>query len=629
MSISICGTAAASFKESVAQALKALPHNNNNNIDARAAIVIQLDAPNEPSPVGSSRYIYRAVQHPTTTVDEIVEDIHTCVLQYNATFVSTRGSGTSLDGLGAARFLSVVRDGLAADGGLFLPRQLRSMPTSQIRHVVEEASLTYHDVAQLVLERLVDSEQLAPETLASYIRQAYASSRWGATEVCPLSPLDHGGPGSSWDADRTVHVLELFHGPTAAFKDFALQLFPYLFSSATEGLGQKYMILAATSGDTGVAAIVGFLNSAPDSKVMVLYPNSGVSPVQRVQMMSTDDGAHVRVFGVNGDFDFCQNTVKTIFRDQALKKDLCEENKITLSSANSINYGRLIPQVVYYFWAYRQLFQQGSVGVYGQPFDVCVPSGNFGNLLSCFIAKKMGLPVRRMLLASNMNDVLYEFITTGVYNISKRTLQPTASPSIDILKASNIERLLYFLTDGDTAAVAQHMHGLDVSGTFALSPEQFQVVQETFWAMRCSEEECQATIRDVFVSSNMQRIVDPHTAVGIHAVRRYREANPESSSVPMVLASTAHWAKFPGPVLRALAPDNVLLSKLVNDADVTPDTIQACYSCLAGMSPMQPAHFALDAAVTKALHAGPVAGRTAPQSVNAIVAELKGFAKVL
>jgi threonine synthase len=630
-SVHVSGTAPASFLDEVIATLAArfgVTIGGSSSSD-KSAYQIRIDSASQPSPPNAGEYQYRAVLHATTTADEIADDIHNALLRYDSTFVSTRGSTTTLDGKEAARFLSVVRDGLAVDGGLFLPRQLRVLPTSQIRYLVEEPSLTYHNVAQLVLERLVDNTQLPPSTLTSYIEQAYHSSRWGSPEICPLTTLHCDGELTpAWDASRTVHVLELFHGPTAAFKDFALQLFPYFFSSATADQKQKYMILAATSGDTGVAAIVGFLNSSPDSKVMVLYPNHGVSPVQRVQMISTDDGQHVRVFGADSDFDFCQNTVKTIFRDQDLTAHLQDDMNMTLSSANSINYGRLIPQVVYYFWAYRQLLQKGVIKTFGDLFDVSVPSGNFGNLLSCFIAKKMGLPVRKMILASNVNDVLYDFISTGVYDISKRTLQPTASPSIDILKASNIERLLYFLLDGNTDAVAQHMHDLDAKGSFSLTQQQFQIVKESFWAMRCTEDECRAAIRDVFVFSDKQRIVDPHTAVGVHAIRRFREAFSSDSAVPMVLASTAHWAKFPGPILRALEPDHPLLEHLAIDNDVTAETIRKCYTVLEDSARQQDAHFALSAAVTKALNAGPTAGRTVPRDINHIVEELKLFAKV-
>ncbi|CUF26873.1 threonine synthase, putative [Bodo saltans] len=625
-SVYVTGNAPVTFLEELTAAL--ISRFGVTIINDATAIQLRIDSAASQT-LSDGTYQYRAVLHASTTVEEIADDINNVVLRYNSTFVSTRGSTTTLDGNEQARFLSVVRDGLAVDGGLFLPRELRSLPVSQIRYLVEDPSLTYHSVAQLVLERLVDNTQLSPATLASYIEQAYSSNRWGASDVCPLTPLHWDGEVSpGWDTNRTVHVLELFHGPTAAFKDFALQLFPYLFTSATAGQKQKYMILAATSGDTGVAAIVGFLNSSPDSKVMVLYPNCGVSPVQRVQMISTDDGQHVRVFGADSDFDFCQNTVKTIFRDHALTTLLRDDLNLTLSSANSINYGRLIPQVVYYFWAYRQLLQKGAIKSFGEPFDVSVPSGNFGNLLSCFIAKKMGLPVRKMILASNVNDVLYEFISTGVYDISKRTLQPTASPSIDILKASNIERLLYFLLDGNTEAVAQHMHDLDAKGSFTLTQVQFEIVKESFWAMRCTEDECRVAIRDVFVHSDKQRIVDPHTAVGVHAIRRYREAFPDESAVPMVLASTAHWAKFPGPILRALEPEHPLLERLAVDNDVTAETIRKCYTVLEELARNQPAHFALDAAVTKALNVEHAAGRTAPRDVNYIVEELKVFAKV-
>lgn len=571
-------------------------------------------------------YHYRYVCVPSSsTVQDVVADVE-CAMGRDMSFVSTRGT-TMVDG-SEPTFLTVVREGLCVDGGLFVPRRLPTLLMSQVEHLAMTSGLTYQDVAQVVLERLVASAELPPGVLQGFVEQAYEARRWTAPDVCPLTPLHLGG-AADWDANEQVKVLELYHGPTAAFKDFALQLFPYTFSLATSGLGQ-YMILAATSGDTGVAAIVGFQNSAPDTKVMVLYPRDGVSPVQKLQMQSSDDGARVRVFGVDGDFDFCQNTVKQVFTDAALNASLRDSHQLTLSSANSINYGRLIPQIVYYFWAYRRLVQDGTIQKFGDKMDVCVPSGNFGNLLSCYLAKKMGLPVGRMVLASNVNDVLYEFISTGVYDISRRSLQTTASPSIDILKASNVERFLYYIMDGDTTRVSAMMEDLQTKKRFELSSDEFAKVRADFWALRCDEHDCSATIRDTFAASNGQRLLDPHTAVAVFVAKKYLEAHrDESIGVPMVVCSTAHWAKFPAPVLAALQPQ---LGQEANTSDTKNDActeVRALYAAIASLSAASTVHPALSAAVAKAESSEAHTNRTASRSFTEIVAELQAFAGVL
>lgn len=564
-----------------------------------------------------------------STVEEAVDDVALFATK-RAAFVSTRGSteATVFDetsdvtplkpSMGEARFLSVVRDGLANDGGLYLPIQLSGVAPSQLEFLATAPALSYQDVAQLVLEKLVDPSQLPPGVLQNFIAEAYQPSRWVNSEVCPLTPLHLGA------ATERVQLLELYHGPTAAFKDFALQLFPYMFGLSTNGLG-KYMILAATSGDTGVAAIVGFLNSSPETRVMVLYPNHGVSPVQKVQMQSCDDGDHVRVFGVDSDFDFCQTTVKDIFQDEDVQAELLTKYGLTLSSANSINFGRLIPQVVYYFYAYRSLLSNGSLSAFGEPFDVCVPSGNFGNLLSCYIAKKMGLPVRKLILASNVNDVLFEFINTGVYDISKRSLTVTASPSIDILKASNVERFLYFLTNGNAAMVRQYMSDLNEKKRFELDPEVFAEVKASFWAMRCDESQCADTIHGVFEASQKKRVLDPHTAVGVFAAQAYVEQCPDANKLPLVVASTAHWAKFPEPVLRALQPQHAALN-LVKDSGISAHSlVAALHEAVVSLGNGVTIHPALAAAMKKA-ETNSDSGRTLAKDVKCVLQELGTFA---
>lgn len=616
-------------------------------VTLQGAQLLRIDSPSTvPSEetAANTLYHYRFVWvDGVSTVDEVAEELQSWFVRRDGCqFVSTRGATTASrnptmtttsatedneagngKNVGPATFLAVVRDGLAQDGGLYVPTSLRSIPSSQWQYLITHKGLVYQDVAQFVLERLVDPSELPAGVLRSLLSQAYHETRWADSRVCPVTPLLPPSSSSlSWDVTKRIAMLELYHGPTAAFKDFALQLFPYFFSFSTSGLGH-FMILAATSGDTGVAAIVGFLNSAPDTKVMVLYPDHGVSPVQKIQMQSCDDGATVRVFGVDSDFDFCQSTVKQIFQSRDIETKLHKEHQLSLSSANSINYGRLIPQVVYYAFAYRELVQAGTLP-YGAPFDVCVPCGNFGNILSCLLAKRLGLPVRKMVVASNKNDVLADFIQTGIYDISRRSLHVTASPSIDILNASNIERLLYFLADGNTAVVSGYMKQLETEKKFVVSEAIREQLGELFTSERCTEEECFGIIQEVYQASNGSRLVDPHTGVALFAAKAYlAKTAATDAAVPLVVASTAHWAKFPEPVLAALNPTAPALAATSqgDDALAKVKTLHAAVGA--------PVHPSLLAAVAKVEAQGDaVTKRNVPKEETTIVQELYKFAAV-
>jgi len=586
-------------------------------------VLVRINEANSAEP--NYWYHYRFVWVPSSNASEAADDI-VAVTSRNRLFISTRGtesaslpSGAEESVVGPATFLGVVRDGLAQDGGLFVPRTMIPIPKSQLEALFSTQEMNYHDVAQVVLERLVDLTELPPGVLQNFISHAYSADRWDAPDVCPLTPLLHGRT-APFDPHNDIQLLELYHGPTAAFKDFALQLFPYMFEHATTGMGD-YMILAATSGDTGVAAIVGFLNSSPHTKVMVLYPKDGVSPVQKAQMLSTDDGGRIRVFGVEGDFDFCQSTVKDIFQDSDLAASLQREHHLTLSSANSINYGRLIPQVVYYFWAYRQLIQRGNIQLGGE-IDVCVPSGNFGNILSSFVAMKLGLPIRRFIVASNCNDVLVDFINTGVYDISQRSLHVTASPSIDILKASNIERFLYYLTDGNTSKVAAYMNDLNTKKRFCLNEQELSVVKRCFSAVACSEDVCSDVIKDIFEASGGSRLLDPHTAVGVHAAKKML-VEADVKRIPLIVAATAHWAKFPQPVL-----DAIRVSHSARESSATIDDLQNMYEAIGKLAIEKGAvalpHSALQSALRKAKSASGHERVTSRDRIQ-IVTELQTF----
>jgi threonine synthase len=398
----------------------------------------------------------------------------------------------------------------------------------------------------------------------------------------------------------------------------------------------KYMILAATSGDTGVAAIRGIQLGAPDVKIMVLYPEHGVSPVQRQQMLACN-GGNVKVVGVESDFDFCQGTVKKVFNSKEIVANLSSKCGTVLSSANSINWGRLLPQMVYYFWAYNRLVRSGRITLPSSgplPFiDVCVPTGNFGNILSGFFAKRIGLPVRRFVLASNRNDVLTEFVRTGAYDLTERTLHVTASPSIDILRASNLERLLFYLTNYDGAAVRGFMTELDEAKKFKVDAALHALVASDFTSYSCDEATCaaeiEATCNATRNSASAEAIVlpDPHTAVAIRAAHlelaSRGQATTPADATPLVVMSTAHWAKFPKPVLRAIDP--AAADKL--DADGAAENVLALFDAVRAACPgtwvAQPLVEAFEA---KRAGTSTPALEGFPADMDAIINEMMAFA---
>ena len=339
-------------------------------------------------------------------------------------------------------------------------------------------------------------------------------------------------------------LLELWHGPTSAFKDMALQLLPQLLSVALKKQGEKsdVLILAATSGDTGKAALAGFCD-VPQTKIMVFYPAGGVSRIQWLQMV-TQTGQNVAVMAVKGNFDDAQRGVKEIFGDVALREALAVFG-VKLSSANSINWGRLAPQIVYYFSAYADLLQSGKIKN-GDTVNFTVPTGNFGNILAGFYARQMGLPIGRLVCASNQNNVLTDFLRTGYYD-RNRAFFKTITPSMDILISSNLERLLYHLT-GDTAMVRHWMEDLAAEGRYDCGVNMLQRMQTYFWADWADDAKTQAAIRDVYDAH--QYVMDPHTAVAWAVAQAYQRRTDDHR--PMVVVSTASPYKFNDSVLRAL-----------------------------------------------------------------------------
>ena len=420
-----------------------------------------------------------------------------------------------------------IAQGLSEEGGLFVPE---SFPQVDVKAL---CGLDYPAMAAAVLrEYLTDYD---PAFLAGAAAATYGDAFGGKAGY--LAPVE----GDTW-------ALELWHGPTCAFKDYALQLMPKLLVEAKRNLGrtEKTLILVATSGDTGKAALDGY-HDIPGVEIAVFYPTGGTSEIQRLQM-ATQEGANVAVYAVRGNFDDAQTGVKRVFADKETAARLAQRN-ICLSSANSINWGRLAPQIVYYFAAYAQLLKAGKIA-FGDEVDFCVPTGNFGDILAGYYAKQMGLPVGRLVCASNQNNVLTDFLRTGVYT-ARRAFYKTSSPSMDILVSSNLERLLWHVTGSD-AEVAGLMDRLNREGSYTVRPETLAAIQGTFACGWSSEEEVAAEIRTRWERDGY--LCDTHTAVAFHVAGQQKRAG-----VPMVVLSTASPFKFPRSVLAALghaAPEN-------------------------------------------------------------------------
>ena len=420
-----------------------------------------------------------------------------------------------------------IAQGLSEEGGLFVPE---SFPQVDVKAL---CGLDYPAMAAAVLrEYLTDYD---PAFLAGAAAATYGDAFGGKAGY--LAPVE----GDTW-------ALELWHGPTCAFKDYALQLMPKLLVEAKRNLGrtEKTLILVATSGDTGKAALDGY-HDIPGVEIAVFYPTGGTSEIQRLQM-ATQEGANVAVYAVRGNFDDAQTGVKRVFADKEIAARLAQRN-ICLSSANSINWGRLAPQIVYYFAAYAQLLKAGKIA-FGDEVDFCVPTGNFGDILAGYYAKRMGLPVGRLVCASNQNNVLTDFLRTGVYT-ARRAFYKTSSPSMDILVSSNLERLLWHVTGSD-AEVAGLMDRLNREGSYTVRPETLAAIQGTFACGWSSEEEVAAEIRTRWERDGY--LCDTHTAVAFHVAGQQKRAG-----VPMVVLSTASPFKFHRSVLAALghaAPEN-------------------------------------------------------------------------
>ena len=422
-----------------------------------------------------------------------------------------------------------IAQGLSRDGGLFLPVSIPKLPEGALKKMT---GMTYQQRAQYIMSLYL--EDFTAEELGQFAEKAYGPDKFDTPAVAPLKKVDDG-----------IYCLELWHGPTCAFKDMALQMLPYLLTASLKKNQEEktVCILVATSGDTGKAALEGF-KDVDHTKIMVFYPKDGVSDIQQLQM-ATQEGANVGVSAVVGNFDDAQTGVKTLFSDESLREELAQRGYF-LSSANSINWGRVLPQIVYYISAYCDLLAQGAV-TEGEPVNFCVPTGNFGNILSAFYAKEMGLPIGRLLCASNSNNVLTDFIATGKYD-RNRPFYNTVSPSMDILISSNLERLLYLLSGGDDKLVAGYMKELSDTGCYQVSEEMRKKIQSVFVGGFSSEAETEATIGKMM--DEHKYLIDTHTAVAFHVLEQYRKETGDQTKT--VVASTASPFKFCDAVLDAL-----------------------------------------------------------------------------
>lgn len=438
-------------------------------------------------------------------------------------YVSTRDRMKKCTAAGAVAY------GLAPDGGLYTPENIPVLPSDAL-DVLKD--MTYQQRASYIMKMYLDDYSVAE--LEEFCTKAYGNGKFDVPEVAPVRTL----------GDNT-HVLELWHGPTCAFKDMALQMLPYLLTAALrkEGESKTACILVATSGDTGKGALEGF-RDVPGTKILVFYPQNGVSEVQQLQM-TTQGGENVGVCSVVGNFDDAQTGVKTIFSDSTLRKKLAEKGAF-LSSANSINWGRVLPQIVYYVSAYCDLLKKGTLHK-GDLLNVCVPTGNFGNILAAYYAKQMGLPIGRLICASNQNNVLTDFIETGVYD-RKRKFYHTTSPSMDILISSNLERLLSMYADGDAEQVKKYMADLTQTGFYQVSEKIKKRLEQDFSAAYCDDETGKATIGKLWKENRY--LIDPHTAVAVNVLEQYREKTGDST--PALVVSTASPFKFCPAVMNGL-----------------------------------------------------------------------------
>lgn len=447
-------------------------------------------------------------------------------------YISTRNSSIRVKSAAA------IKKGLSEEGGLFVPEKI---PQITLEEIGKLAKKDYIERAVFVLKKYLT------DFLVKEIREC-AENAYGGEK------FDAGNPAPLVNIDDEYNVLELWHGPTCAFKDMALQILPHLLTKSMQKTGEDktVVILVATSGDTGKAALEGF-KDVEGTKIVVFYPSEGVSNIQKLQMI-TQEGKNVFVSGIKGNFDDAQSGVKAIFTDEKANADFAENNCV-MSSANSINWGRLVPQIVYYVSAYCDMVESGEVEL-GDKINICVPTGNFGNILAAYYAMRMGLPVNKLICASNANNVLTEFIKTGEYN-KNREFHTTISPSMDILISSNLERLLFDLCGNDDKKVAKWMNDLKEKGEYKVTADVQKKISKLFWGGFCDDYFTKESIFKTF--DEYDYTVDTHTAVAIDVYKQYKAETGDLT--PTVIASTASPFKFNQSVLSALGKDAEICGK--------------------------------------------------------------------
>ncbi len=424
---------------------------------------------------------------------------------------------------------AAISQGLSSDGGLFVPENLPALSKEKL---MEMCDMTYaqraYEIFRLFLTDFTGDE------IRHCVESAYNDKNFATDNIAEISHLLTG-----------TYVLELWHGPTCAFKDMALQILPFLLTTSAKKTidGKKISILVATSGDTGKAALEGFKN-VDGTSITVFYPEDGVSKMQKRQM-TTQEGNNVNVCAVVGNFDDCQNGVKAIFTDERMIEELKKANTV-FSSANSINWGRLAPQIIYYVSSYVELVKDGELE-FGDKLNVVVPTGNFGNILAAYYAKQMGVPIGKLICASNANNILTDFINTGIYD-RNRPFYTTVSPSMDILISSNLERLLYHLTGEDDKLINEWFTALKQTGRYEVNDSVKAAIKDSFYAGCCNDEETKATIKEVFDSYSY--LMDTHTAVAYKVYEDYKKATGDETKT--LIASTANPYKFGFAVYDAL-----------------------------------------------------------------------------
>lgn len=425
-----------------------------------------------------------------------------------------------------------IAQGISKDGGLFVPESFPQLSEQELRSML---SLSYQERAKLIIGKYLTDFTAAE--IADCVDSAYTTEKFGSDNPAPIAAVDYNG--------STLNLLELWHGPTCAFKDMALQILPHFLTKSLHkvGGGKEAVILVATSGDTGKAALEGFKDVA-HTRIIVFYPVNGVSAMQKHQM-NTQQGENVYVCAINGNFDDAQTAVKGIFTDPDTAAIL-DSHGMMFSSANSINWGRLLPQIVYYVSAYCDMVNRGSVS-FGEPINITVPTGNFGNILAAYYAREMGVPVKKFICASNSNNVLTDFINTGVYD-KNRAFYTTVSPSMDILVSSNLERLLYAMSGNDDVRTKGYMDALKSTGRYEVGEDIKQKIADLFYGGYADEASTTDTIRALYEQQGY--LCDTHTAVAVAVCDQYIKATGDTT--PVVIASTASPYKFSRAVLGAI-----------------------------------------------------------------------------